>query len=43
MTWRKRLFDLFFVTLLIVILAPVLLALLLWLLLREGRPVFYVA
>ncbi|OWU72435.1 sugar transferase [Phaeobacter sp. 22II1-1F12B] len=43
MTWRKRLFDLFFVALLIVILAPVLLALLLWLLLREGRPVFYVA
>ncbi len=43
MTWSKRLFDLFFVTLLIVILGPVLLALLLWLLLTEGRPVFYVA
>ncbi len=43
MTWDKRLFDLFFVTLLIVILGPILLALLLWLLLKEGRPVFYVA
>ncbi|WP_417701844.1 sugar transferase [Pseudophaeobacter sp.] len=43
MTWRKRLFDLFFVTLLIVILGPVLLALLLWLLWKEGRPVFYLA
>ena len=43
MTWRKRLFDLFFVCLLIVILAPVLIALLVWLLLKEGRPVFYVA
>lgn len=43
MTWSKRLFDLFFVTLLIVILGPVLLALLLWLLLKEGRPLFYVA
>jgi len=43
MTWRKRFFDLFFVTLLIVILGPILLALLLWLLLKEGRPVFYLA
>lgn len=43
MTWRKRLFDLFFVTLLIVILGPILLALLIWLLLKEGRPVFYLA
>lgn len=43
MTWRKRLFDLFFVTLLIVILGPILLALLAWLLLKEGRPIFYVA
>lgn len=43
MTWHKRLFDLFFVTLLIVILGPILLALLLWLLLKEGRPLFYVA
>ncbi len=43
MTWRKRIFDLFFATLLVVILGPILLALLLWLLLKEGRPVFYVA
>lgn len=43
MTWRKRLFDLFFVVLLIVILSPVLIGLLIWLLIREGRPVFYVA
>ncbi|WP_065331663.1 sugar transferase [Tritonibacter mobilis] len=43
MTWDKRLFDLFFATLLIVILCPILLGLLLWLLWKEGRPVFYVA
>lgn len=43
MTWRKRVFDLFFVTLLIVILGPILLGLLIWLLIKEGRPVFYVA
>ncbi len=43
MTWSKRLFDLFFVTLLIVILGPVLLLLVIWLLLKEGRPLFYVA
>lgn len=43
MTWRKRIFDLFFVSLLLVILAPVLAGLLIWLLLREGRPLFYVA
>jgi lipopolysaccharide/colanic/teichoic acid biosynthesis glycosyltransferase len=43
MTRRKRLFDLFFVSLLLVILAPVLAGLLLWLLWKEGRPLFYVA
>ncbi|UWQ81864.1 sugar transferase (plasmid) [Leisingera sp. S132] len=43
MTWRKRIFDLFFASLLIVILGPVLLLLLLWLLWQEGRPLFYVA
>jgi lipopolysaccharide/colanic/teichoic acid biosynthesis glycosyltransferase len=43
MTWRKRIFDLFFVTLLVVILGPVLLGLVIWLLIREGRPVFYVS
>jgi lipopolysaccharide/colanic/teichoic acid biosynthesis glycosyltransferase len=43
MTWRKRLFDLFFVSLLLVILSPVLAGLLIWLLIREGRPLFHVA
>lgn len=43
MTRRKRIFDLFFVLLLLVILAPVMAALLIWLLIREGRPVFFVA
>ncbi|MQQ09552.1 sugar transferase [Epibacterium sp. SM1979] len=43
MTWSKRLFDLFFVTLLIVILGPVLVLLCLWVLIKEGRPLFYVA
>ena len=43
MTWRKRIFDLFFASLLVVILGPVLLGLLIWLLIREGRPLFYVA
>ena len=43
MTLDKRLFDLFFATLLIVILGPILLGLLLWLLWKEGRPVFYAA
>ena len=43
MTWRKRIFDLFFVSLLLVILGPVLIGLLLWLLLKQGRPLFHVA
>ncbi|GLO76522.1 sugar transferase [Phaeobacter italicus] len=43
MTWRKRLFDLFFASLLVVVLGPVLLLLMIWLLLKEGRPLFYVA
>lgn len=43
MTWHKRIFDLFFVSLLVVILSPVLAGLLIWLLIKEGRPVFYVA
>lgn len=41
MSWRKRTFDLFFASLLTVLLGPVLLAIALWLLLAEGRPVFY--
>jgi len=43
MTWRKRIFDLFFASLLVLILGPILLALLLWLLVKQGRPIFYVA
>ena len=43
MTIRKRIFDLFFAALLVVILGPVLLGLLGWLLIRQGRPLFYVA
>lgn len=43
MTWRKRLFDLFFASLLVIILGPILLGLLVWLLIKEGRPLFHVA
>ena len=43
MTWTKRFFDLFFAALLVAILGPLLLGLLLWLLIRQGRPLFYVA
>ncbi|MVO18539.1 sugar transferase [Parasedimentitalea huanghaiensis] len=43
MTWRKRIFDLFFASLLILVLGPILLMLLVWLLWKEGRPLFYVA
>lgn len=43
MTWRKRIFDLFFASLLVVILGPVLIWLLIWLYVKEGRPLFYVA
>lgn len=43
MTWRKRIFDLFFASLLVVLLGPLLLGLLIWLLWKEGRPLFYVA
>lgn len=43
MTWRKRLFDLFFASLLVIILGPILLGLLVWLLFKEGRPLFHVA
>ncbi len=43
MTWRKRVFDLFFASLLVLVLGPILLALLVWLLLKQGRPLFYVA
>ncbi len=43
MTWRKRMFDLFFAGLLTVILGPVLIGLLAWLLVKQGRPLFHVA
>lgn len=43
MTWQKRILDLVFAGLLVLLLGPVLLGLLVWLLLREGRPLFYVA
>lgn len=43
MTWRKRIFDLFFASLLVVILGPILLWLLVYLLIKEGRPLFHVA
>ncbi len=43
MTLRKRLFDLFFASLLVVILGPILIGLLGYIWWREGRPLFYVA
>ena len=43
MTLGKRLFDLLLAGLLTLILGPVLLVLLAWLLVRQGRPLFYVA
>lgn len=43
MTWRKRIFDLFFASLLLVILGPVILYLIWLIWRRQGRPIFYVA
>ena len=43
MTPAKRLMDLSFSLLLMVILAPVFVLLVVWLLIRQGRPLFYVA
>ncbi|MCR9124863.1 MAG: sugar transferase [Rhodobacteraceae bacterium] len=43
MTWSKRIYDLFFASLLVVILGPILIGLLIWLWVRQGRPLFYVA
>jgi lipopolysaccharide/colanic/teichoic acid biosynthesis glycosyltransferase len=43
MTPQKRILDLFFATLLLGVLGPVLLGLLGWLLIKQGRPLFYVA
>lgn len=43
MTWRKRIFDLFFASLLVIILGPVILWLICYILIRQGRPLFHVA
>jgi len=43
MTWRKRIFDLFFASLLVVILGPVILLLVAYIYVKQGRPLFYVA
>jgi lipopolysaccharide/colanic/teichoic acid biosynthesis glycosyltransferase len=43
MTWRKRIFDLFFASLLVVILGPVILLLVIYIYLKQGRPLFYFA
>ena len=43
MTPAKRLLDLFFAVLLVGLLGPVMLGLLIWLWVKQGRPLFYVA
>ncbi|QEW23936.1 UDP-glucose:undecaprenyl-phosphate glucose-1-phosphate transferase (plasmid) [Marinibacterium anthonyi] len=43
MTPAKRLLDLFFAVLLVVLLGPIMLGLLIWLWIRQGWPIFYVA
>ena len=43
MTWRKRIFDLFFTSLLVVILGPVILYLIVYIWAKQGRPLFYAA
>jgi lipopolysaccharide/colanic/teichoic acid biosynthesis glycosyltransferase len=43
MNWRKRTFDILFASVLIVVLGPILVVLLGYLLVREGRPLFYVS
>lgn len=43
MTWRKRIFDLFFASLLVVILGPIIIWLCFKILREQGRPLFYVA
>ena len=43
MNWRKRAFDLCLASILVVILGPILIGLLAYLLVREGRPLFYVS
>jgi lipopolysaccharide/colanic/teichoic acid biosynthesis glycosyltransferase len=43
MTWRKRIFDIFFACLLVIILGPAILYLIVYILIKQGRPLFYVA
>ncbi len=43
MTWSKRIYDLFFTSLLVVILGPVILWLIFYIWQKEGRPIFYAA
>lgn len=43
MTWSKRIYDLFFASLLVVILGPVILFLTVYIYIKQGRPLFYVA
>lgn len=43
MTWRKRLFDVFFACLLVFIIGPFTLCLVFYILFKQGRPLFYVA
>ena len=43
MTWRKRTFDIFFACLLVIILGPAILYLIVYILIKQGRPLFYVA
>lgn len=42
-TWRKRIFDLFFASLLVIILGPIILGLVVYILIKQGRPLFYAA
>lgn len=43
MTIRKRIFDIFFACLLVMIIGPVILFLVFFILIKQGRPLFYVA
>lgn len=43
MTWRKRIFDIFFACLLVIILGPAISYLIVYILIKQGRPLFYVA
>ncbi|MFT4961716.1 MAG: lipopolysaccharide/colanic/teichoic acid biosynthesis glycosyltransferase [Paracoccaceae bacterium] len=43
MTWQKRLLDILFACVLVVALSPLIIGLLLWLWIRQGRPLFYAA